>query len=181
MSTWRWSSNRPGVATSRLTPFCSFSVSFFRFAPPIMMPWVKWWWESSSHATPYVCKESSRVGDIMTTPVPDKRNRRKSKKNAQIILRAEGRQHERIWEGIKRKIRRLQAKFAVTGWGIKVMEKRRKGTCIHLHVLKAQATIGYSKENLPTITWFKLKFVKKFHSRNEKRKSLSTACLSCPH
>ncbi len=36
-----------------------------------MRPYVCTWWVISSFSTPYVCMANSRVGDNMTTPVPD--------------------------------------------------------------------------------------------------------------
>ena len=68
--TCRWSSSLPGVAMSRFTPRCSFSASAFLLAPPITIPKVWWWNVISSLATPYVCRDSSRVGEMITTPVP---------------------------------------------------------------------------------------------------------------
>ena len=68
--TCRWSSNLPGVAINILTPLQSFSASVLRLAPPITIPNVWWWYLSSSLATPYVCSESSLIGEITITPVP---------------------------------------------------------------------------------------------------------------
>ena len=68
--TCRWSSNLPGVAISKLTPFCRRSASPFLLAPPITIPNVWLWYLSKSRATPYVWRESSLVGEIMMTPVP---------------------------------------------------------------------------------------------------------------
>ena len=68
--TCRWSSNLPGVAIKMFTPLHNFSASVLRLAPPITIPSVWWWYLSSSLATPYVCSDSSLVGEIPTTPVP---------------------------------------------------------------------------------------------------------------
>lgn len=54
-----------------LTPLASFWASAERLLPPMMRPYVCTWWVISSFSTPYVCMANSRVGDNMTTPVPD--------------------------------------------------------------------------------------------------------------
>ena len=54
--TCRWSSKRPGVAITKLTPFCRRSASPFLLAPPITIPNVWLWYFSKSLATPYVLK-----------------------------------------------------------------------------------------------------------------------------
>jgi hypothetical protein len=69
--TSKWSSNRPGVATSRLTPFPSLSTSALLFAPPITIPNVCEWCAMRSLATPKICRASSRVGEMMMIPVPE--------------------------------------------------------------------------------------------------------------
>ena len=68
--TWRWSRSLPGVAINRLTPFSKRSVSPLLLAPPITRPKVWLWYFRRSRATPYVCSESSRVGEMIITPVP---------------------------------------------------------------------------------------------------------------
>lgn len=59
------------MATRMLTPLASRWASAERLLPPMMRPKV---WTScaiSSFITPYVCMASSRVGDRITTPVPE--------------------------------------------------------------------------------------------------------------
>ena len=65
-----WSRRRPGVATNIVTPFTSFSFSAFRSAPPMTNPYVCVWYFINSFSTPNVCMDSSRVGEMMITPVP---------------------------------------------------------------------------------------------------------------
>ena len=66
----KWSSRRPGVAISKLTPLESFSASALLLAPPMTTPYVCEWWAISSRATPKICRANSRVGEIIMTPVP---------------------------------------------------------------------------------------------------------------
>lgn len=68
--TSKWSSNRPGVATTRLTPFPSLSTSALLLAPPITIPNVCEWCAMRSLATPKICRASSRVGEMIIIPVP---------------------------------------------------------------------------------------------------------------
>ena len=66
----RWSSSRPGVATTIDRPFTSFVSSVLRFAPPMIRPWVRLCASASCDTTPKVCSASSRVGEMMIAPVP---------------------------------------------------------------------------------------------------------------
>lgn len=58
-----------------LTPLPSFWASAERLLPPIIRPYVCTWWVINSFSTPYVCMANSRVGDKITTPVPEKERR----------------------------------------------------------------------------------------------------------
>mmetsp|Transcript_29141 Transcript_29141/g.58196 ORF Transcript_29141/g.58196 Transcript_29141/m.58196 type:complete len:256 (-) Transcript_29141:1025-1792(-) len=67
-----WSKSLPGVATRTQTPRPSLSASVFLFAPPMTSPCVCGCPPAPhrSLSTPYICRLSSRVGDITMAPVP---------------------------------------------------------------------------------------------------------------
>ncbi|TNN56355.1 hypothetical protein EYF80_033466 [Liparis tanakae] len=71
----KWSSRRPGVATTMLTPLASLWASAERLLPPMVRPKVCTWCTISSFSTPYVCIANSRVGERITTPVPGRKGK----------------------------------------------------------------------------------------------------------